>query len=298
MSSTYENAPATKMLATACACCSKPLVDAKSVETGVGPECRKKHGFDKPDVLIDIAAACEIAAALPAEIGVEIMKNASSTREMANRIVYRIAAEQEGPLVPSLTTALRGIGFEKLAAHIIKRITVLSIAIDEPNTAIALTAPYNPAFLTASAKIPGRRWDAVTKTTRFPRALMNEVLTALCAVYGVSAPILMPENVMTLADALAATPKVADASNVIEMPKKTPSVTIKHEGNLLVVTAPYSEALTAAFRAIRGRRWVADRKVNTFPVTQAAALNAALEAHLAGALATGTKGEFIIGAAA
>lgn len=42
----YESAPATQMMATHCACCHRPLVDAKSVELGIGPECRKKYGFD------------------------------------------------------------------------------------------------------------------------------------------------------------------------------------------------------------------------------------------------------------
>ena len=36
----YENAPATKMLATNCCCCGRPLVDSMSVELGIGPECR------------------------------------------------------------------------------------------------------------------------------------------------------------------------------------------------------------------------------------------------------------------
>lgn len=40
----YENAPATKLLATACACCGRALVDAVSVETGIGPDCREKYG--------------------------------------------------------------------------------------------------------------------------------------------------------------------------------------------------------------------------------------------------------------
>lgn len=42
----YEAAPATRMLATHCAACARPLVDAKSVETGMGPDCRKRHGFN------------------------------------------------------------------------------------------------------------------------------------------------------------------------------------------------------------------------------------------------------------
>ena len=42
----YENAPATRMLATHCAACGRPLVDATSVETGMGPVCRERYGYD------------------------------------------------------------------------------------------------------------------------------------------------------------------------------------------------------------------------------------------------------------
>ena len=42
--SSYLTAPATKMLATHCAVCARALVDAKSVELGIGPDCRKKYG--------------------------------------------------------------------------------------------------------------------------------------------------------------------------------------------------------------------------------------------------------------
>ena len=46
MSSSYETAPATRMLATQCAVCARPLLDAVSVETGIGPHCRAKYGFN------------------------------------------------------------------------------------------------------------------------------------------------------------------------------------------------------------------------------------------------------------
>lgn len=43
--SNYANAPACKMLATHCLFCNRPLVDAISVESGVGPICRSKYGI-------------------------------------------------------------------------------------------------------------------------------------------------------------------------------------------------------------------------------------------------------------
>lgn len=41
----YTSAPATKLVATACVICRRPLLDAKSVEAGMGPVCRKKSGY-------------------------------------------------------------------------------------------------------------------------------------------------------------------------------------------------------------------------------------------------------------
>ena len=42
----YENNKNTKRLATDCCVCGRALRDSKSVETGIGPICRKKYGFD------------------------------------------------------------------------------------------------------------------------------------------------------------------------------------------------------------------------------------------------------------
>lgn len=42
----YEHAPATRLLATHCVACGRALVDAKSVEAGMGPDCRERHGYE------------------------------------------------------------------------------------------------------------------------------------------------------------------------------------------------------------------------------------------------------------
>lgn len=57
--SDYENAPAAAMLATHC-CCGRPLLDAVSVEAGIGPDCRKKHGFDEAQTAPDWAAVARL----------------------------------------------------------------------------------------------------------------------------------------------------------------------------------------------------------------------------------------------
>ena len=44
----YEDSKQCKLLATHCVCCGRPLVDACSVELGIGPECR--NGIYPEDV--------------------------------------------------------------------------------------------------------------------------------------------------------------------------------------------------------------------------------------------------------
>lgn len=93
---TYENAPATKLLATACACCGRALVDAVSVETGIGPDCREKYGVD---VVVDEAARTEANALVHA-----VAKKGVSRKE-CREICKQLAA----------------LGYVVLAARIMKR---------------------------------------------------------------------------------------------------------------------------------------------------------------------------------
>ena len=101
----YENAPATKMLATHCLVCGRPLLDAQSVETGIGPICRKKF----------------VTEELP-----------DGNRQAANKLIYRIAAL----LSDKMTTAevvgpelkqLRELGFVTVANKVEERLCVVDI---------------------------------------------------------------------------------------------------------------------------------------------------------------------------
>lgn len=80
----YENAKATGLIATHCVCCGRPLLDAESVELGIGPVCREKHGYNegitgdarrKANALVHEAAAVQgTNAGRVVEIAVEIGK--------------------------------------------------------------------------------------------------------------------------------------------------------------------------------------------------------------------------------
>lgn len=139
--SSYTNSPACKMLATQCACCGADLVDAKSVELGIGPDCRKRHGYDQD---------------VPEHL-----------RQAANKLVYEIACRQKGLEVFEMVTELTSIGFVKLADRIAHRLAKVVITV-LPDGMLALKAPYNVGAVAETRKIPGRRWDSETKTNKFP----------------------------------------------------------------------------------------------------------------------------------
>ena len=151
MTATYENAPATLMLATHCACCARPLVDAKSVEVGIGPDCRKKHGFD-----LDVSEAA---------------------RQAANKIVYGIACVQSGPVVIEGCAALRVLGFTVLAARIEERLAVVEV--EEQNGVLTVVTPFDPTFVDAIRKVPGRKWDKEKKVNTCPVAAKGALWAVL-----------------------------------------------------------------------------------------------------------------------
>jgi hypothetical protein len=136
----YENAPATKLLATHCACCGIPLVDSVSVDVGVGPVCRKKHGFTK--------------------------KVSEEVRREANQLVYQIAlANSEGQGnaprarrmdIARACTRLRELGFDKLAGIIEKRICPVRITV--AGNALVVASPYSEEATDAFRRVPGRHW--------------------------------------------------------------------------------------------------------------------------------------------
>lgn len=118
---TYENAPATKLLATHCAVCARPLVDAKSVELGIGPDCRKKYGFDM---------ACTEEA-----------------RNRANRLVYLIAlGTMSFNDTKDAIQGLMNLGFTVLAERITYRLAAITVTEKGPTRLLA-DVPYNEAAL-------------------------------------------------------------------------------------------------------------------------------------------------------
>lgn len=114
----YENAAATKMVAVYCASCGRDLVDAKSVETGMGPVCRKRY-LTKVEV-------------------------PEANRRAANKVVHRVAClAGEGKRLEALSLALslKELGFEALPDRIGVRLAGVRIR-NLSDTSFAVEAPF------------------------------------------------------------------------------------------------------------------------------------------------------------
>jgi hypothetical protein len=132
----YEDSTACKIMATHCCACGKPLVDAKSVETGMGPVCRSKYGFDTE---------------VPERV-----------RTLANQIVYRLACDVSHGTVTmesmNASSQLRALGFSKIADIFEFRMVKIAVEIGEfdGQECYFLRVPYDE-----SGKF---NYDAWTKT--------------------------------------------------------------------------------------------------------------------------------------
>jgi len=168
----YENAPATRMIAAECACCARPLVDSVSVETGMGPVCREKHGYFEPSAT-------------------------EESRKAANAIVHRIACAQTGPTVAPMIAALHALGFRTLAARIAKRLGAIHVTRDADG-ALAVKAPFSEAFNASVRRCRGQRWVADRKVRRVPPSERAELWAALKASYPRGTVVFAPDRVAVL----------------------------------------------------------------------------------------------------
>lgn len=162
----YEFSAATHLLATYCACCSRPLVDAVSAETGMGPVCRKKHGYYSEGGEANWEAA---EAAIEETTYAYLIKTAAwnyDARGVANHLIFCVACDQKGTAVASATVALRALGFESVAARIAKRL--ISVNVTHEGDSLVVECGFNPRFNEAIRAAKGARWDAERKVRLVP----------------------------------------------------------------------------------------------------------------------------------
>lgn len=154
----YEAAPATALVATHCALCGRALVDAESVERGIGPVCADKYG---------------------AEVG------PSENRVVANRLIWEIAAKPAANDVPAKVSALRTLGYARVADRIAERLVpdMGTIRITTEGTMLVIEAEGLGndfhLLLAALRAVPGRRYDRERKVNTVPVSQKRALWDAL-----------------------------------------------------------------------------------------------------------------------
>jgi hypothetical protein len=116
-----------------------------------------------------------------------------------------------------------------------------------------LIFPYDATLVAAVKALPSRRFDGARKCWVVGRG-SEAALATFLAEYAVIATLDVDAWIATPAP----TPPPARRDNV------------RIDGNQIIVDAPYSPDATDAMRQVRGRRWLADRRVNSFPLSAAA----------------------------
>jgi hypothetical protein len=147
----YENLRSTKMLATNCAVCGRPLRDAVSVEMGIGPDCRAKYGYN--DCVND------------------------ENRMAANRLIFQIADLQTGIDAVECARQLRNLGFAKLSAKIATRL--FSVRITREGDKFVVSTPYTEAAVAAFRAVPGRKWNKEASANEVPVSYKSQLWAAL-----------------------------------------------------------------------------------------------------------------------
>lgn len=182
--SDYTAAPAVSLVATDCAACSRPLLDAVSVETGMGPTCRKRHGYGVAQAPADWTAA---RAAIAGVVGLDLGDDA---RIAANRLVHRIAAAPGSTDVPALLVAVSALGFVQVAGAIAGNLRPVVRVIREtaPTEQYVVDVARGTlpdasfeAFVDALRGVPGRRWDRDRYANVVPARRRRELWGALKA---------------------------------------------------------------------------------------------------------------------
>ncbi len=197
---TYENAPALDLVATRCCACGRPLLDAASVEIGMGPVCRGRAGLDG----VGTGADWERVAGLLRNTGIEL--DTADARRVANRIVHRIAADQGAAMVPALLTALEALGFATVATAIREHLRPVAprveVAAEGDRLAVTFSGLDSDAFaalVAALRAVPGRRYDGARKVNTIPAGARGALWQALRAALPAGTIVTGPRGTIALA---------------------------------------------------------------------------------------------------
>lgn len=191
MTTDYTLAPATELVATRCAICNRELLDVVSVETGVGPTCRKRHGYGEAQGPALWPAAEEAIARAAALFPDRVVTLASldDARRAANALVHRIAADPHSPAVPHLLAAVSALGFVQVADAISANLVPVTVRVEAVGTRVLavrveremLRGELFERFVEALRAVPGRWFDRKEGANMIPAKQREALWGALKA---------------------------------------------------------------------------------------------------------------------
>lgn len=186
----YENSPALALVATRCALCSRPLLDAESVECGMGPTCRARHGAGDQLRSPNLFEAARLTVLLPDALRERAHQLSlfGTERELANWAVSRVAAlhgtADTEEVVDLLVLIVAAAGFVRLAGVLADRHSRQVVRVTVEGFDLVVDAPYNEAFVAATLRWRGRRWDREAKVLRLPVASRSALWASLQENFG------------------------------------------------------------------------------------------------------------------
>lgn len=155
----YASSPSAHLVATRCAACGRALSDAPSIESGLGPDCREKHGYAAPDVSGEWEAVRALLAPHLAALALPEGWDGDE-RRAANLLVHRIAVEQDGALAIACSNAVRALGYRRLAERVARRMA--RIQLWEEGGSLFVRAPASDGL----RRIPWSSWAEDAKALR------------------------------------------------------------------------------------------------------------------------------------
>ncbi len=196
----YLNDPNTHRMATRCCCCGRKLLDAKSVEIGIGPTCRNKFGYTT-DITDDQR---ETVNKLIHDAGVQC-------EIMANKELGDVARYSAAGLLLDVADRIEGLGLSRVASKVRERFTGISldavkdtpvyewdyrnrreVETDRTHTAIVLRAPYSADFnhLRKNLRLRGRpvktndgfHWEFSNNDKRLVDEVVRKAFAGMLAI--------------------------------------------------------------------------------------------------------------------
>lgn len=188
MTNDYTKSPVYEMVPTHCSCCNRPLVDATSVEYGVGPVCRKKYSYEDaipvtPEIreamvnvlsrFHDLAFGGRVMAAV----------DANDSRKAANLLNRLLAVSLKHDVsdvdVIVAIEALETLGYTDLANRVSS--VIATVSVEEKAGKILVKVPFERAFV--DTKVAGRHYNKPTDTWIVPAKSKKDLWVALQKAY-------------------------------------------------------------------------------------------------------------------